>query len=104
MTDHFNGLSSAEAERLALLVEECAEVIQAATKVLRHGYESQNPMRETSCPTNRMDLVSELGHLEHAVHRLCEAGDVESLGIVASAQSKAERIGRWLHHQEPTHD
>jgi len=40
---HFNGLSPAEAERLALLAEECGEVVQAVCKVLRHGYESTNP-------------------------------------------------------------
>lgn len=34
----FNGLSPAEVERLALLAEECGEVIQTVGKILRHGY------------------------------------------------------------------
>ena len=33
----FNGLTPAEAERLALLMEECGEVVQIIGKVLRHG-------------------------------------------------------------------
>ena len=38
MSSHFNKLTPAQAERLAILIEECGEVIQAATKILRHGY------------------------------------------------------------------
>ena len=36
-------MTDAERERLVLLIEECGEVIQAATKVLRHGYDSHDP-------------------------------------------------------------
>jgi NTP pyrophosphatase (non-canonical NTP hydrolase) len=60
--DHFNQLSPAEAERLAFLIEECGEVIQAASKVLRHGYESFDPtipIHERL--TNRGALARELG-------------------------------------------
>lgn len=97
--EHFNGLTPAEAERLALLIEECAEVIQAATKILRHGYESRNPLVADG-ESNRAALATELGHLEHAVQRMCSAADVNAIDLLASAQRKAERIARWLHHQE----
>lgn len=40
MESHFNKLTPAEAERLAMLAEECAEVIHVVGKILRHGYES----------------------------------------------------------------
>lgn len=40
---HFNNLTPAEAERLAMLAEECGEVIQVVGKILRHGYESYHP-------------------------------------------------------------
>lgn len=43
MSEHFNGLAPAEAERLAMLAEECAEVIQIVGKILRHGYNSCHP-------------------------------------------------------------
>ena len=39
-TEHFNGLTEAEAELLAILSEECGEVVQMVGKVLRHGLES----------------------------------------------------------------
>ncbi len=43
MQDHFNRLTPAEAERLAMLAEEAAEVIQIVGKILRHGYASYHP-------------------------------------------------------------
>ena len=36
--NNFNQLTPAETERLAILAEECGEVIQAVGKILRHGY------------------------------------------------------------------
>jgi len=54
---HFNGLTPAEAERLAMLAEECGEVIQAVGKILRHGYESKHP--DTGV-TNRDHLTKEM--------------------------------------------
>lgn len=99
---HFNGLTPAEAERLALLIEECGEAIQAASKVLRHGYESHNPLSASVSPSNREALETEIGHIEHAIHRMTLAHDVSHLGVRGAMKEKADRIGRWLHHQEPT--
>ena len=64
MTESFNKLTPAEAERLALLSEECAEVIMAIGKILRHGFESRHP---NGGPTNRQTLERECGDLRHAV-------------------------------------
>lgn len=43
MTEHFNGLTPAAAERFAILAEECSEVAQMCMKILRHGRESHHP-------------------------------------------------------------
>ena len=59
--DHFNGLSPAEAERLAMLAEECGEVIHIVGKILRHGYDSYHPADPTV--TNRDLLGRELTDL-----------------------------------------
>jgi hypothetical protein len=102
-TRHFNGLSEAEQERLVILVEECGEVIQAASKILRHGYESTNPKAitpEDELPeTNRSALERELGDLGHAVRRMEAEADLNPLAITARAASKPERIRPYLHHQ-----
>lgn len=93
-------LSLAQKERLALLIEECGEVIQAATKVLRHGYESQNPFIVGQF-TNRMDLNKELGHLLFAAELMLSEADIDKEAIEAYAQSKSHSIWQWLHFQNP---
>lgn len=97
---HFNQLTPAEAERLALLAEELGEATQAIGKILRHGYESTNPMQANS-PTNRETLEKELGHVRHAMIRLCEAGDLSKANVHEFSNLKSMSIDRWLHHQTP---
>ena len=94
---HFNGLTPHEDERLALLMEECAEVIKVIGKIMRHGYESRHP---DGGPTNRQMLEEECGHVGHAMIRLCQAGDLSKPAIHLHADHKAESVRRWLHHQE----
>lgn len=106
MSDHicdkepFNGMTPAEAERLHLLMEECGEVIQAAAKVLRHGYEGFNPLLEVPI-RNRDVLAAEMGDLWYAMH-LVTVGteDVDGLRCLIHSQIKAVNASRWLHHQK----
>jgi len=93
---HFNKLTPSQAERLALLIEECGEVIQAASKVLRHGYESVNPAL-TNSPTNRQSLEKELGQLMFAADLIVEH-DLSPAAVAKAAKAKRESIRQWLHH------
>lgn len=97
----FNQLSNAEAERLALLAEEAAEVVQAVGKILRHGYESTNPDgdRET---TNRSALMKECGDFLAALSLATTAGDLHDASVKTYAEIKLRKVRRYLHHQEPT--
>lgn len=94
--EHFNRLTPAEAERLALLAEECGEVMQAIGKVLRHGFESTHP---DGGPTNRDALERECGDVYHAIWRLIGAGDIDGNGMSQRADDKAKSVVRYLHHQ-----
>lgn len=102
---HFNGLTPAQAERLALLIEEAAEVQQIACKILRHGYESYNSdlivNQRSGGPkyVNRKMLEKELGHLQHAIRRMYAADDVDKHEVLLQQRRKADTIGQWLHHQ-----
>ena len=96
MNQPFNGLSNAEAERLALIAEEAGEVVQAVTKILRHGYESYHP---NSRLNNREDLESEIGDFEAAVDLLQRKGDVSKIAIRDHKKDKLERVKEFLHHQ-----
>lgn len=98
MSAHFNDLTAAQAERLAFLVEEIGEALHAAGKVLRHGYESSNPMLHDG-PTNRVALAEELGHVEAAIQMLKDELDVSAVAIEIARSGKVRDVRRWMHHQ-----
>lgn len=100
MTDHFSQLTEAEQERLVILMEECSEVVKAGAKILRHGYESYNPMiPEDEAETNREALARECGDLLHAMSRMQEAMDISASTIHKHALWKRDLIKKYLHHQ-----
>lgn len=94
---HFNGLSPAEAERLALLLEELGETQHIIGKILRHGYESCHPA-ELDGPNNRQMLERELGDVMAAFIMLSENKDVDEEQIERWAKDKLKRLNRFLHH------
>lgn len=87
----------AERERLALLAEECGEVIQVIGKILRHGYNSYH--HDYPQYTNAMLLEKELGDLRFATILMCQAKDILKDEIHSHAHNKGESVRRWLHHQ-----
>lgn len=95
--NHFNKLTPAEAERIALLMEECGEVIQACGKILRHGFDSKHP---DGGPTNRQQLEIELGHVSVAEGLLVRGGSISFDAIITSAMFKEDTIGEFLHHNK----
>lgn len=98
----FPNLSPAELERLAILAEECAEVIQVIGKIQRHGFESYNPF-DPKRTTNRALLETELGHVMYATRLMGSqgAGDVSTSGIIQESEKKAVSIKKYLHHNNP---
>lgn len=95
MPEHYNGLTPAEAERLAILLEELGEVQQVIGKILRHGYESYPP---NEGPTNRERLEQELGHVQFIINLMC-LKDVLKYHVNTSAKERSLSIIQWLHHQ-----
>ena len=93
-----NELSDSQLERLAILSEELGEAQQCIGKILRHGYESCNPVVDTGM-TNRRELERELGDILLVVDLLCVAQDVNDVEISRRKTAKRQSIKRWLHHQ-----
>jgi hypothetical protein len=96
MSQHFNRLTPAEAERLAMLAEEAGEVVQAVTKILRHGYESYHPTDPGM--NNRSILRAEIADLRAVWELMFEAGDVEKLHSLMIDTAKSRKL-RFSHHQ-----
>jgi NTP pyrophosphatase (non-canonical NTP hydrolase) len=103
-TFHFNRLTPAELERLAILAEECAEVGHMIGKILRHGYESFDPIPGHDPTQNRFLLEKELGDLMWAMRAMCLAHDINAERIEKHAQEKGPKATRYLHHQPIKHE
>jgi NTP pyrophosphatase (non-canonical NTP hydrolase) len=86
-------LTPAQIERLAFLMEEAGEVIQAAAKILRHGYESHGY-------DNRGDLAREFGDVVFAMGLLFDAKDVSEIDASMRILDRKKRgTLNYLHHQ-----
>lgn len=97
---HFNELTPAQMERLAILSEECGEVIQIIGKILRHGYDSCNPFGANP-ETNREGLLRELMDVSAAMGMLhLDLPLLADTEYVDNAVSKAfnKKLG-YSHHQ-----
>jgi len=95
MTDHFNKLTPAQAERLAMLAEECGEVMQVIGKILRHGYDSYHP---DTGEGNRALLVKEMTDLM-AVHAAMIASGDTRYPTQEEAGAAWKKKLRYAHHQ-----
>jgi NTP pyrophosphatase (non-canonical NTP hydrolase) len=95
VSEHFNGLDPAEAERLTMLIEECGEVIQAATKILRHGFASYNP-KDPNSPSNRVALRKEIEDVQAIIFAMERAHDVNpDFNFIERWQAKL----KYTHYQ-----
>lgn len=56
-------------EDLVLVIEECAEVIQAATKIMRFGEDDHHPTYYNGARNSEV-LAEEIGQLLHCIDRL----------------------------------
>lgn len=97
MTENFNGLTSAETERLAMLAEEAGEIVQMVGKILRHGYESYHPDDQEQV-TNRVLLRTEINDLVGVVHGMVQNNDLSPLTLY-DADSAWQRKLKYSHHQ-----
>ena len=98
-TEFSNGLDAAQAERLACLIEEAAEVQQIACKILRHGYESVGPDPGYGS-SNRILLESEIADFEYARSLMVSSRDISPARIARRYIEAGCRRPRYLHHQE----
>jgi len=75
-----------------ILQEECAEVIQAVSKVSRFGIDNYKPGKPL---TNRQHLEEELGDLLAMVDIMLEQGIVSWENLEAAKQAKIEKLKKW---------
>lgn len=96
-TSHFNGLDPQVAELLAILAEECGEVVQRVGKILRHGLRNVSPY---SGVANKTSLEDELTDILAVTDLLSRLDVIDWQRINDSLAGKFERLARpgMLHH------
>lgn len=79
-------------ETLLILQEECAEVTQAVSKVLRFGWDSKHPERNK---TNRQELEEELGDLLAMYDILVSSGTLDADNVFEARGNKHAKLLRY---------
>jgi NTP pyrophosphatase (non-canonical NTP hydrolase) len=78
-------------EALIILQEECAEVIQAASKIYRFGIDNEHK----SGNTQRANLEMEIGDVMALIDILVEQGVVDLNNIKVANANKKEKLKKW---------
>ena len=85
-------MDSQTKEVMDILQEECAEVIQAVSKISRFGLDNLKPGKPK---TNREHLEEELGDLYAMIEILQELDVVSWTNIEQAAEAKREKLKVW---------
>jgi NTP pyrophosphatase (non-canonical NTP hydrolase) len=85
-------MDSRTKEVMDILQEECAEVIQAVSKISRFGLDNIKPGKPK---TNREHLEEELGDLYAMINILQEMDIVSWNNIEAASNAKIEKLKKW---------
>jgi NTP pyrophosphatase (non-canonical NTP hydrolase) len=85
-------LDSKTKEVMDILQEECAEVIQAVSKISRFGIDNFKPGKPK---TNREHLEEELGDMLAMIDIMLEQGVVSQSNLEVAKQAKKEKLKIW---------
>lgn len=85
-------MSSKENEIMAILAEECGEVVVAVSKINRFGMDNLKPGKPK---TNREHLAEELGDLQAMIDLCIEFGIVGSEQVSVHADNKIMKLKEW---------
>jgi len=85
-------MNAKEKEVMDILQEECAEVIQAVSKISRFGIDNLKPGKPK---TNREHLEEELGDMLAMIDIMLELELVSINNLEAAKQAKIEKLKQW---------
>lgn len=88
-------VTPAQRERLTFLIEECSEVIQIASKILVHGYDSYHP--DDPSVTNTVLLSGEIWDVEALIGKIRELDGVSPRNEAAIDAAWQKKLRRAQH-------
>jgi NTP pyrophosphatase (non-canonical NTP hydrolase) len=80
-------------ETLVILQEECAEVIQAASKILRFGFQSRYPTEDFASTKECLEM--EAGQLLCMIGLLVEQGAINEDAMMEAMEAKKIKLKTW---------
>ena len=80
-----------------LLIEECAEVIQAVTKIDRFGIDNINPYTQK---TNRSNAEEEIGQLMFMIDAFVYENDLDTNKISQAYSEKEKALEYWSQFED----
>jgi NTP pyrophosphatase (non-canonical NTP hydrolase) len=83
-------MQEVEKEIMAITQEECAEVVQAISKVFRFGIDNAH-----NGVTNREHLTTELGDLHCMIELMVESGMVDRQELLNASDNKRKKLITW---------
>ena len=84
-----------EKNRAALIItqEECAEVIQAVSKIMRFGFDSCYPTEDSASTKECLDM--EIGQLLCMIGILVDQGVVDEDAMMTAMEAKKIKLETW---------
>jgi len=85
-------MNNRDREILLIAQEECAEVIQAISKIFRFGFDAQHPNEDRN---NLQRLEEELGDLVCMIGLLLNKKIVSESNVESAAELKLKKLRTW---------
>lgn len=83
-------IDAKDREALLILAEECAEVVQAVSKIMRFGIDSS-----WNGKTTRQDLEQELGDLQAMISILLDREVIRERKLQEAELCKIQKLHQW---------
>ena len=85
-------------ELYSILQEECGEVVQAVSKIIRFGEDSCSP-KDRKKIKNITKLEAEIGDIMGVLKLLIEEGHVNGEHILECAESKVKKLEKFMQYK-----
>jgi NTP pyrophosphatase (non-canonical NTP hydrolase) len=80
-------------ETLVILQEECAEVIQSVSKILRFGFDSRYPTEDSA--STKECLTMEVGQVLCMINLFIDQNVIDEESMIAAMNYKQVKLKEW---------
>lgn len=85
-------INTKDQEIMSIMQEECAECIQAVSKIFRFGFNNSHPDKPQN---NREHLAEEVGDLQAMIDLLLQNNIVDKDQVLLARDNKFNKLRKW---------